>query len=220
MSDEAIQKSMELAAELREIARELTEREVDAESATAALALARAMRPHLEGERRPRWYELGEGPPFPGDSGTVGSFDTLSPVRGLLNPVAPPLRLEFGERADGTPCVIGYARLSAVYEGPPHGVHGGIVAAMFDEILGNAQGLAPPPGVTAKLEVTYHHLTPIDEELRLEAWVTEDRGRRVFARATCHAGSTLTARSNALFMRVDFKAVEDRMKARAAGEES
>jgi acyl-CoA thioesterase FadM len=90
---------------------------------------------------------------------------------------------------------------------------------MFDEILGSAQGLAPPPGVTARLEVNYHQLTPIDEDLRFEAWLTKDRGRRVFAEATCHAGDTLTARATGFFMRVDFKAVEAKMNARSRGEE-
>jgi acyl-coenzyme A thioesterase PaaI-like protein len=217
VSDEAIEKGIELAAELRAIAQELTDRDVDAGAAAAALELARAMRAHFQGERRPRWYEAKERPPF--GSTTFGPFDTLSPVRGLLNPVAPPLRIELGERADGTRCVIGHARLPHVFEGPPHGVHGGIVAAMFDEILGSAQGLAPPPGVTARLEVNYHQLTPIDEDLRFEAWLTQDRGRRVFAEATCHAGETLTARATGFFMRVDFKAVEERMNARAEGEE-
>lgn len=215
MSDEAIEKGMELAAELREIAQALTDREVDAEGVGAALELTRTIRPHLQGQRRSRWYELGERPPF-GDT-THGPFDALSPVRGLLNPVAPPLRVEFGERADGTRCVVGHAHLPQLYEGPPHGVHGGIVAAMFDEILGSAQGLAPPPGVTAKLDVQYRHLTPLNEDLRFEAWLTEDRGRRVFAKATCHAGELLTARANALFMRVDFEAVAERMKARVDG---
>jgi hypothetical protein len=218
VSDEAIEKCMELAAELREIAQDLTDHRVGVEAATAALELARAMRPHLRGERRPRWYEIAEPPPF--GSTSFGPFDTLSPVRGVLNSVAPPLRMEFGEREDGTRCVIGHACLSQVYEGPPYGVHGGIVAAMFDEILGSAQGLAPPPGVTAKLEVFYHQLTPIDEDLRFEAWLTSDRGRRVFAEATCHAGETLTARASGLFMRVDFKAVEERMQARTDGEET
>ena len=58
--------------------------------------------------------------------------------------------------------------------------------------------LAPPPGVTAQLDVNYHHLTPVDEDLRLEAWITKVRDRRVYAEATCHAGETLTARATAL----------------------
>ena len=132
-----------------------------------------------------------------------------------MNPVAPPLRMEVAERDDGTQYIAGQARLANLYEGPPRGVHGGLVAALFDEILGSAMGLAPPAGVTAKLEVDYHHLTPIDEDLRLEAWITKVQGRRVYAEATCHAGDTLTARATALFVRVDFKAVEDRMRARS-----
>lgn len=216
VSDEAIATGIELAAELRAIAQELTDREVDVGGVRAALDLARALRPHLTGAPRKRWYELDPE----GRNHTGLSFEMLSPVRGLLNPVAPPLKIEFGERADGTRSVVGRTRLSQVYEGPPHGVHGGIVAALFDEILGSAQGLAPPPGVTAKLDVAYRQLTPVDEELRFEAWVTENRGRRVHIRGTCHAGETLTATAKGLFMRVNFGAVERRMKARGADEEA
>jgi acyl-coenzyme A thioesterase PaaI-like protein len=90
-------------------------------------------------------------------------------------------------------------------------VHGGFVAALFDEILGAAIGLAPPPGVTATLEVRYRNVTPVEEELRFEAWVAEDRGRRIVAQATCHAGALLTAQAKGLFVRVDFDAVRRRM---------
>ena len=31
------------------------------------------------------------------------------------------------------------------------------------------------------------------EDLRLEAWIAEQRQRRLVAKATCHAGDTLTA---------------------------
>ena len=212
MSNDALKAGIELADELRAIGRALIEHEVDAEAARGALEQARRIRPLLDGARRRRWYESDE--PNIIESDTAESFDALSPVRGRLNPVAPPLQMKLATREDGSRFVLGQARLSDLYEGPPRGVHGGIVAALFDEILGAAMGLAPPPGVTATLEVDYHHLTPIDEELRLEAWVVEERGRRVFAQATCHAGETLTARAKALFMRVDFKAVEDRMRAR------
>ena len=131
-----------------------------------------------------------------------------------MNPVAPPLVVERTQRPDGQPAVLGRTRLSSSYEGPPHGVHGGIVAALFDEVLGAAQGLAPPPGVTAQREGRYRHLTPVDEDLRVEGWIVEQRDRRVFAEATCHAGETLTASATALFLRVDFEAVQAHMQAR------
>ncbi len=205
--------AFELAYELRAIAQSLVDRRIDATSAQAALDLAREIRPLLEGERRLRWYERSAPNTFGED--TDRSFDALSPVRGRLNPVAPPLLMEEGRRDDGTPCIAGRAHLTNAYEGPPRGVHGGIVAALFDEILGASMTLCPPPGVTAKLEVDYRHLTPIEETLRFEAWIDDERDRRVYARATCHAGKTLTATAKALFVRVDFKEVEDRMRARA-----
>jgi hypothetical protein len=212
MSKDALEAGIELADELRAIAQAIVKHEIDADSAREALQLARTIRPHLSGTVRPRWYEADD--PNIIESDTSRAFDTLSPVRGLLNPVAPPLRMKVATRDDGTKFILGRAKLSDVYEGPPRGVHGGLVAALFDEILGASMGLAPPPGVTAKLEVNYHHLTPIDEELRLEAWIVKEQDRRVYAEATCHAGKTLTARATALFIRVDFKEVEGRMRAR------
>ena len=90
-------------------------------------------------------------------------------------------------------------------------------ASLFDEVLGSATNLAPPPGVTAKLEVRYRHVTPIEEELRFEAWVHDNRQRRVEIRATCHAGDTLTADAVGWFVRVDFAEVRERMASRRDG---
>jgi acyl-coenzyme A thioesterase PaaI-like protein len=213
MSTDALDAGIELADELRAIARAVVNHDLDAASAREALRVARQIRAGISGKQRSRWYEADE--PNIIESPTAHAFDTLSPVRGLLNPVAPPLRMEVTEREDGTKFILGRARLSDVYEGPPRGVHGGIVAALFDEILGASMALAPPPGVTAKLEVNYHHLTPVDEDLILKAWIVDERDRRIYAEATCHAGETLTARATALFIRVDFKEVEDRMRERS-----
>ena len=212
MPNQALQRGIELAEELRELAASLTRLEVSEDDVREALALARSMAAHLRGPERQRWYEQVESP-VP-DFDVPSAFHILSPVSGLMNPVAPPLVVERTQRPDGQPAVLGRTRLSSSYEGPPHGVHGGIVAALFDEVLGAAQGLAPPPGVTAKLEVRYRHLTPVDEDLRVEGWIVEQRDRRVFAEATCHAGETLTASATALFLRVDFEAVQAHMQAR------
>jgi acyl-CoA thioesterase FadM len=91
------------------------------------------------------------------------------------------------------------------------------VAALFDELLGAAQGLAEAPGVTAILRVRFRHLTPVDEDLRLEAWIADQRQRRLVVKATCHAGDTLTADAEGIFMRVDFNEVHARMQERREG---
>ncbi len=207
-----------LTAELRALAEALAVKHLDPEALSEAAALVRRARALVDGPPRSRWYDDAQG--LAGEEFTRVArlaYQEQSPIRGLLNPVAPPLTTTFEEREDGTPVVRGTATLSASYEGPPHGVHGGWVAALFDEVLGNAQHLAGVRGVTASLTVKYRHVTPLDEPLRFEAWIHERSGKRIVAHATCHAGDTLTAEADALFIAVDFDAIRARMQERRSG---
>lgn len=196
----------ELAAQLRGIVEALVVAEVEPEALSESVALARRLRDRLAGRRAPRWYD-GDANRGHESDGSRNAYRDQSPVRGELNPIAPPLRVEQAIRPDGTPVVRGRARLGLAYEGPPRGVHGGWVAALFDDLLGGAQGLTDTRGVTATLEIKYRQLTPIDTDLRFEAWVESERGRRVVIRGTCHAGDVLTAEARGLFVQVDFNRV-------------
>lgn len=204
-----------LADELRGAIEELSSVAHDPERVARAVEMATELRTFLDGPRAPRWYEAGvvEGTL---DENSSAAFQTQSLFRGAHNPLAPPIGMEVVEGDDGRQVIVSRVRLGLAYEGPPHGVHGGYVAGMFDDVLGATQRLIAQPGVTATLEVKYRHITPIEEDLVLRAWVVEDRGRRVVSRATCHAGDTLTAEAEALFIRVDFVEVKDRMAARRA----
>ena len=208
-------RAAELADELRAINEALAVRSFDAEDLAAATGLARQIRRRLEGPPRSRWYDGFESAASMSAEAQAAYLDQ-SPIRGRLNPVAPPLVVEHAARPDGKPGIEARARLSTAYEGPPHGVHGGWVAALFDDLLGSVQGLSREPGVTATLRVHYRHVTPVDEELRLAAWIHEDRGNRLVARATCHAGDTLTAEAEGLFVRVDVGDLQERMQQRRA----
>jgi acyl-coenzyme A thioesterase PaaI-like protein len=206
-----------VADELRAMTEALSVNELDVERLDSAAALLRQARVQLEGEgaRRVRWYDRG-GNALEITPEAARAYLDQSPIRGRLNPVAPPIAIRTEERDDGTPVVIGHARLGLAYEGPPHGVHGGWVAALFDDMLGAAQWLVQSRGVTARLTVHYRHVTPCEEDLRFEAWIRERKGRRVAAHATCHAGSTLTAEAEALFLAVDFREIDERMRTRKA----
>ncbi|NNL66444.1 MAG: PaaI family thioesterase [Myxococcales bacterium] len=206
-----------VAEELREIARALAVAELAPASLETAHGLLREARGLLEGDgtRRVRWYDRG-GERLEITPASARAYLDQSPIRGRLNPIAPPIAIETAERPDGTPIVIGRAELGLAYEGPPHGVHGGWVAALFDDVLGAAQWLVRSRGVTARLSVQYRHVTPCEEPLRFEAWIEEERGRRVVAHATCHAGETLTAEAEALFLKVDFREIDTRMRSRRA----
>jgi acyl-coenzyme A thioesterase PaaI-like protein len=67
-----------------------------------------------------------------------------------------------------------------VYEGPPGAVHGGIVAAYLDEILGGAVASATgTPAVTGELTVRYVKPVPSETPLLGRGRLVADHGRYV-----------------------------------------
>lgn len=133
------------------------------------------------------------------ESGQHGSFGQVShelnPLAGHSNPLAPPVttRIE-GDMAVGH-CFCGWA-----YEGPPGSVHGGYVAAIFDQFMGLAQKLGNRPGMTGYLHVDYHQRTPLTTDLHLEARLTRQEGRKTFMEGKMFAHDELTASCDALFI--------------------
>jgi acyl-coenzyme A thioesterase PaaI-like protein len=119
----------------------------------------------------------------------------FSPVQGRANPLAPPLAL----RVEGD-TVIALGTFGAAYEGPPGCVHGGFVAAAFDEVLGATQSMSGSPGMTAHLEVDYRSPTPLHVELRFEGVIEGIDGRKIHTRGKLFAGDRLCAESYALFV--------------------
>jgi acyl-coenzyme A thioesterase PaaI-like protein len=133
------------------------------------------------------------------NSGNPHAFFDHSPIIGLANPIAPPLRMEFGDDM-----VIARATFGSAYEGPPGSVHGGHVAAAFDEVLGMAQSLGGTPGMTGMLTIRYRKPTPLHRELRFEGTLDRVDGRKLYTSGRVYDGETLTAEAEGLFITVDF----------------
>jgi acyl-coenzyme A thioesterase PaaI-like protein len=131
-------------------------------------------------------------------SGDVDAFFDYSPLIGLSNALSPPIRLNVENQR-----VYGTAVFGSAYEGPPGCVHGGFVAAAFDEVLGFAQSLTGNPGMTGTLTIRYRSPTPLHVELDFEAWVERVEGRKIFAAGTVHAHGRLTAEAEGIFISVD-----------------
>jgi len=130
------------------------------------------------------------------NAGDVAAFFDQSPMIGLANPLAPPIRLaKTGERTAEGRVVFGSA-----YEGPPGCVHGGFVAAAFDEVLGFTQSLGGSPGFTGTLAVRYRVPTPLHAELRFECRIDRVEGRKTFASGRVLAGDVLCAEAEAIFV--------------------
>jgi acyl-coenzyme A thioesterase PaaI-like protein len=124
------------------------------------------------------------------------SFIDYSPFIGVLNPLAPPMTVEFDD--DGN--VIATCAFGAAYEGPPGCLHGGFIAAAFDEVLGFAQAYSGKPGMTGRLTISYHSPTPLFREVRFIGRLDRVDGRKIHASATLSAGDTLCAKAEGLFI--------------------
>lgn len=129
------------------------------------------------------------------------AFFDHSPMLGRANPFAPPLDL----RPDADEAVMrGNVYFGPSYEGPPGCVHGGFVAAAFDEILGSAQSLGGRPGMTGRLTIHYRSPTPLQTDLTFEARVTGVSGRKTTVHGSLYAGDRLCAEAEGLFIAIDF----------------
>jgi acyl-coenzyme A thioesterase PaaI-like protein len=131
------------------------------------------------------------------ERGQRPDHDELGPLRGEANPLAPPLR--FAGSDPGT--VAATARPGPLYEGPPGLVHGGWVAALFDEVLAVLQRDAGVNGMTAELTVRYRRPVPVGAELRFSGRIDDDEDRSVTASATCTVEGELVASAQARFVR-------------------
>jgi acyl-coenzyme A thioesterase PaaI-like protein len=131
-------------------------------------------------------------------AGDVGAFFDQSPMIGLANPLAPPIRLS----QTGPRTALGLVTFGSAYEGPPGSVHGGFVAAAFDEVLGYVQSLGERPGMTGTLTVRYRSPTPLHTELRFEAELVRMEGRKIFTRAQVLGGDRVCAEAEGIFVSV------------------
>ena len=130
-------------------------------------------------------------------------FFPTSPVMGIINPVAPPVRLQVVDGAeDGQREIRADVNFGYAYEGPPTCVHGGVIAEAFDEVLGAANMVAGNPAMTGTLTVTYRRPTPLRTDLRMEARCLGRDGRKVRTWAAMYHGDVLTAEAEGIFIMV------------------
>lgn len=163
---------------------------VVAEAAELVEAAARILEPGPHGRG---YHGSAEG----SVGGVPHGFTSHSPVTGPLNALASIVTLSSSDTEVVAEVVYGDA-----YEGPPGHVHGGFIAAIFDEVLGFAQALSGAPGMTGKLEITYRSPTPLHTPLRVAGRFERIEGRKIFTTGTIHAGDRLCAEAKGLFISV------------------
>ncbi len=95
-------------------------------------------------------------------------------------------------------------------EGGPGLIHGGILSAAFDEVMGTTALLIGVPGVTGHLEIDFARPIPIASTLRFTAQILGKQRRKVYLDSAVHidegqpgGGSAPVATSRGLFIAID-----------------
>lgn len=111
------------------------------------------------------------------------------------------LRIEAGE---GVSVAAKFA-VTAAHQGAPGLIHGGLLAAAFDEVMGTVSWMLRIPAVTGRLETDFLKPVPVGRVVHFKAWCVGRAGRKFYHRAEAHLDNPdglLVAKAAALFVSV------------------
>lgn len=118
-----------------------------------------------------------------------------SPLIGPLNPIAPGFEFRYvGPRIEGS------GRFPPIFAGPPNTAHGGLVAAVFDELLTAVVMRNGPVAFTGTLSIRYSRRIEIGHEVTLTADLISRDGRKILTRGEMHQHGRLAATAEAIFI--------------------
>ena len=121
-----------------------------------------------------------------------------SPAMGRRNPQAPVVDLAVGEDR----VVRGTTTFTEQFNGPPFDTcHGGIIALVYDDLIGLAAMVGAGGGMTARLRIDYRKPTPMFVPITLSAWLEEVDGRKLLARGEMRHDGELLSEAEGLFIR-------------------
>jgi acyl-coenzyme A thioesterase PaaI-like protein len=124
-----------------------------------------------------------------------GALLERSGISGRSNPLAAPVQWHVGPER-----TIGSAVYSAAYEGPAGCLHGGFVAAAFDDLMGAAQMMSSKAGYTGTLTVRMRKPTPLHKRIDYEAGIDRVEGRKIFVWGKAHCEGDLLAEADIVFI--------------------
>jgi len=108
------------------------------------------------------------------DGQVVGSYDDR-PFSGRSSPWG--LDLEVHRHGSE---IVGLLTLDSAHEGAPGRSHGGIIAALFDDVFGFVLGILQQPAFTGELTVRYVRPTPLHRPLVCRGRLAERDGRKIW----------------------------------------
>lgn len=132
----------------------------------------------------------------PEDGGTLEHYPDCI-VSGPANPMGVALTC----RRAGDDAVASVT-LGAAFEGAPGRAHGGIVAAVFDDVMGFVLSMLSTPAYTGRLTVSYLEPTPLGTELQFRSRLRQRDGRKIWIEGEATVGGERFAEAEGLFIAV------------------
>ena len=96
------------------------------------------------------------------------------PISGRSSPWG--LDLELHRHGDE---IEAFVTLRSAHEGAPNRAHGGVVAALFDDVFGFVLGVIQAPAFTGDLSVRYQAPTPLFRRLACRVGLHDRQGRKI-----------------------------------------
>ena len=93
-----------------------------------------------------------------------------------------------------------WVRYSAFYLGGNGAVHGGALPLLMDQVLGRVANHGRAICRTAYINVDFRHVTPLERDLRVEAWIERIDGRKRYAYGAIYDEEVLTLEAHGLFI--------------------
>jgi acyl-coenzyme A thioesterase PaaI-like protein len=193
---------LQAAAALRRLGHAIVGREIDDEAFDRMTTSVEALVVQVEASppRRRATPDL-RGDLFavpPPQGGVVGNRFADCIVTGAANPMGVAAQMQ----RQGDEAVL-HSTLGEAFEGAPGRAHGGVVAALFDEVMGFVLSISCTPAFTGRLTVTYRAPVPLGIPLEFRARLTRRDGRKLLMAGEARQGQTLLAEAEALFVAVD-----------------
>jgi acyl-coenzyme A thioesterase PaaI-like protein len=122
------------------------------------------------------------------------------PISGASSPYG--LDLELHRHGDEIEALV---TLRSAHEGAPGRSHGGIVAALFDDVFGFVLGVIHEAAFTGDLSIRYQAPTPLFRELSCRVRLAGRDGRKIYlgGELTDVGSGTVVASATATFIAVD-----------------
>lgn len=98
--------------------------------------------------------------------------------------------------------ILATCTLRSAHEGAPGRSHGGIVAALFDDVYGFLLTSIAEPAFTGELSLRYEAGVPLGVPLECRVRIAERSGRKLFMEGELSANGAVVTRSKATFITI------------------